>query len=125
MTYDPTRQTICLQPSPVHGIGVFAVVNFKVGEFVPLFNPEVFARRIKDPTDRMRMHVVELEDGEFAAPQNWNAMDMGWFVNHSESPNVEEGSLFALRDIAAGEELFLNYLALGSDEHTTPQETSR
>ena len=49
----------------------------------------------------------------FVPARGFKQMDLSLFLNHAESPNVrsiEHGAWFeAMRDIAAGEELFIDY----------------
>ena len=45
-------------------------------------------------------------------PPSLNQLSVGWYVNHSDSPNVEagdDGRFRALRRIAKGEELTADY----------------
>jgi len=48
-------------------------------------------------------------------PANFGAMAVGWYLNHSDSPNAHHDAgykYFASRDIAAGEEITINYYEL-------------
>jgi SET domain-containing protein len=49
----------------------------------------------------------------FVPEQGFKKMDLSLFINHSDTPNirsVNDGDYFeALREIEAGEELFLDY----------------
>lgn len=80
-----TNDKIRLAPSPVHGTGTFAEVDFKQGDLVSI------------------------------AQMNGLRTESGRFTNHDPNPNVLmvrlEGDLvlMALRDIKADEELFLDY----------------
>ena len=51
-------------------------------------------------------------DGAFVAPRDFNRMAIGWYLNHSETPNVEvtpEMHFVAARLIRCGEELTTDY----------------
>jgi len=83
--YIKTADKVRLAPSPVHGTGTFAEVDFAAGSLVSLAQ-----------VDGLRT-------------------EAGRFTNHDPAPNVLmvrlEGNLvlMALRDIKADEELFLDY----------------
>jgi len=53
------------------------------------------------------------EKDYFVPAGGFKSMDIALYLNHDEQPNVtsiDEGAIFeALRDIAVGEELFLDY----------------
>jgi SET domain-containing protein len=111
-----------LRPSPVDGIGVFAIRD------IPKGCRNMFS---KDNGEWMKVPIKEVEllpdyskdlisnycvyDEEFYYIQDYGfkKMDLVGFLNHSDSPNiipVNEGEFFeALIDIKAGEELFINY----------------
>jgi SET domain-containing protein len=111
-----------LKPSATHGIGVFAVqaipkgcrtiFSTGMGEYIPVSKAEVEAL----PT-----HSRELienfclfdEDHYFVPDFGFKLMDLSVYLNHSATPNlisVDEGEFFeASRDIAVGEELFVDY----------------
>jgi SET domain-containing protein len=45
-------------------------------------------------------------------------MEIGWYLNHSDDPNVyhdEQYFYYSLKDIKAGEELFIDYSSLEDD----------
>lgn len=60
------------------------------------------------------------EDHYFVPDHGFKKIDLSLFLNHSDSPNIisiQEGEYFeAIRDIKAGEELFVNYGDLVKDE---------
>lgn len=50
------------------------------------------------------------------APQDFGCMPIGWYLNHSDTPNAVLGAIVnddwewhASRDIAAGEEILVDY----------------
>ena len=111
-----------LKPSPLHGVGVFALRD------IPCGCADLFSR---DPGEWVHLGYADVEalpvharklveayclfDGEgyFVPARGFKEMDLSLFLNHSETPNVgslDEGAVFiALRDIAEGEELPLDY----------------
>ena len=111
-----------LKPSPVHGIGVFAVRDIpkgcrnifsqNTGEWVKL--------PIRD-VDRLPEHSRNLvetyclydEENYFVPDYGFKIMDIVNYLNHSATPNIKSvnhGEYFeALDDIPAGSELLVNY----------------
>lgn len=93
---------VCVKDSTVHGLGIFAATRIRKGALVGV----VEGRR----TMRNNDHVVwiEEEDGEVWGLEPLNEFR---FTNHDDEPNVvffgEE--VYALRSIAAGEELAFDY----------------
>ena len=113
---------IALRPSPVHGIGVFAIADI----------PEGYNRIFSRPLDQwVRVPIVEIDSLPshardlvetycvFDETHYWlpsygmKVMDLVNYLNHSREPNIvsiEDGEHFqALRHISAGEELFVDY----------------
>ena len=113
---------VTLRPSPVHGIGVFAVADIPKGtkgffsddksEWVPLHKKEVEALP-QQSRALIENHCLYDSDYYFVPEYGFRILDLVVFLNHSEDPNVqslEDGADFiALRDIKSGEELFVNY----------------
>jgi len=113
---------IALQPSPVHGIGVFALRDIPKG-FRHIFSSE--------PVEWIRLSFVEAEalpehtrnfietyylydeDQYFIPAHGCKIMDMASYLNHSATPNIAsvmDGAFFeAMRDIKQGEELLVDY----------------
>jgi SET domain-containing protein len=113
---------ITLQPSTIHGIGVFAITKIpkgctsifskEEGEWVEVSFKEV---------EQLPQHAQALienfclfdEEKYFVPAKGFKAIDLSLFLNHSNEPNlisVNEGTYFeTLRDIETGEELFIDY----------------
>lgn len=96
--------------SPIHGTGVFAIVELEQGKLI--------GRYSGSPTmvDGKYVLWIEGDDGTWEGVEG--AGDLR-FLNHSRSPNVffDGLDLYALRDISAGEELLFDY---GEDWSDTP-----
>jgi hypothetical protein len=118
---------LVLRPSPIQGIGVFTTQPFRAGEFLPLWGHDdwrfvSFAEVAADPLlqEACETFCVRQADG-WCCPLDFHRMSVGWYMNHSDTPNVHYSrdrnfEYFALRDIAAGEEILCDYAALTSYE---------
>ena len=116
---------VALQPSAVAGIGVFALVDIPKGqqgifssdasEWIHISKGEVEAL---PPHSRFLVenHCLYDEDGYFVPEYGFKMVDLVVYLNHADDPNVaslDEGQDFvALKDIRAGEELFVDYGAI-------------
>ena len=103
---------LVLKPSRIHGLGVFTTAVLRVGAKLPLFMPPDWVRRTKPPIAVARRWGQPAQGGGWWIPRNPNRMCIGWHLNHSDKPNVDGNSCAALRRIAAGEELLIDYRAL-------------
>jgi SET domain-containing protein len=116
--------------SGVHGKGVYALRPIAAGERIIEYTgeritwKEALRRHPHDPKDPNHTFYFHIDDGHVIdALYGGNASR---WINHACEPNCEadeqEGRVFiqALRDIAAGEELFYDY-GLVIDERYTPQ----
>lgn len=120
---------IMLKPSPVHGIGVFAIAPIAKGE------REIFSRNEQqwipisdEEMQNLPPHVQQVienyclydEHHYFIPEEGFKILDLVVFLNHSEHPNIksiDDGLQFeALRNIEAGEELFIDYGTIVEDE---------
>ena len=120
---------VMIKPSPVDGIGVFAITRIPKGcrdmfsrasaleEWIPIPRTEI---QNLPPHSRRLIETYCLYDDEsyFVPEYGFKKMDLVNFLNHSDSPNVisiNDGEFFeAIRDIEAGEELLIDYGALVS-----------
>lgn len=100
---------LALAPSPIHGIGVFALRDIKEGERCyaddfPKLYEDIDLNALRP---EVRKAIVEHQPyalySKFAYP--WIRYQA--YMNHSDNPNFEDD--IALRDIKAGEELTENY----------------
>ena len=112
----PTR----LAPSRIHGLGVFAVAPIAKGTPVWRFEKGLDMEFAPDIAERFPEHVRAFFSRYGYLDRNLNRLilcfDDARFVNHSDAPNVAtdyardpHGLDVALRDIAAGEELTMDY----------------
>ena len=113
---------VMLKPSPVHGIGVFAIRNIPEG-CTNMFSKGVgeYIKVSKDEVKTLPAHSKELvetyclyDDNYYWIPDyGFKVMDLVNFLNHSDKPNIvsiNDGENFqAIREIKAGEELFIDY----------------
>ena len=113
---------ITLKPSPVHGIGVFALRDIpkgcktlfskNVGEWikVPITDIEKLPEQSRNLVETYCLY----DEAHYYLPDyGFKVMDLVNYLNHSSNPNVisvNEGEYFeSLRDIREGEELLVNY----------------
>jgi uncharacterized protein len=111
-----TSRSLLVRKSPLHGLGCFARVRFLQGNRIAEYAGEKISR--KEAMRRMKgsngKRISELEtewyiDGSVDGNQTQ-------YINHSCDPNADAfvigGSLFilALREIAPGEEITVDYL---------------
>jgi len=122
---------VTLRPSPIEGIGVFAIRDIPQGcrdIFSPPAAPDDFVAVARADVDALPPYARQLVETYCLYDAEWywiprdgfKRMDLSHFLNHSDAPNVasiEEGKWFeALHDIAAGEELTVDYGELVKEE---------
>jgi SET domain-containing protein len=105
---------LILKPSPIEGIGVFTLTAIKQGDKVPLFNEDDSKVISKEEYARLpeaysRYHVPDADE-KWWGPIDYHRMSIGWYLNHSNTPNINVLAGFtALRRIRVGEELTIDY----------------
>jgi len=112
------ERSFVLRPSAISGVGVFITHPVKRGTYLALFLDDT-VRRIRyeemeaDPQLKAFCLVYGVERGEYCCvPHSFAKMEVGWFLNHSLTPNAERNDGWrAARDIAAGEEITIDYEA--------------
>ena len=106
----------CVAPSPVQGLGLFAVEPVAAGQ--PVWRFEANFDRVLDPAFAATLPPVPrafLDRHAYRSPDFPGRIvmpgDDARFLNHSETPNIGSSGLetYALWDVAAGEELFCDY----------------
>ncbi len=113
---------VTLRPSPLQGIGVFALRDITKGqkgifsndksEWIPLSKAEV--NDLPQHSKALIENFCLFDDNFYYVPEyGFKMMDLVVYLNHSDHPNVRsinDGEDFeALRDIASGEELLVDY----------------
>lgn len=119
---------IMLKPSPLDGIGVFAlrdipkgcrnIFSKNIGQWIKL--PITDVEKLPDHSRNMvETYCLYDEEHYFVPDYGFKVMDMVNYLNHSATPNVSsvnEGEYFeALEDITAGTELLVNYVHIVQD----------
>ena len=113
---------VMLKPSSVDGVGVFAITDIPKGqrnifssdtsEWIPVSKQEVFALPAHSKA-LVENYCLYDEDHYFIPSYGFKMADLVIFLNHADKANIasiNEGEDFvALRDISAGEELFVDY----------------
>jgi|GEM_PF-138297 len=115
-----------LKPSPIHGVGVFAIRDIPRGTYI--FEPDddklvsVAASETKSlPANLRRLYedFCVLKGETYECPSSLNRLTPAWYLNTSKDPNVAADSslkFYAVRDIAKGEELTADYDAYSGNE---------
>jgi SET domain-containing protein len=117
-----------IAPSPIHGVGVFAIRSIPKG-INPMQENRTFefqqvpVKEVMDDPDlpaSVKKLVVDMNpenDGYFDCPPfSLNEIGVSYYLNHSKTPNMGEdgdGNFITLRDIAEGEELTVDYSTYG------------
>ena len=115
--------------SSIHGVGVVAIRHIPKGalpfqtlsnsndEIIDLY-PNEIATLPKGVQTMVRDFFLRNDDGSYPVlNRGLNALDISFFMNHSETPNIAVDSnnsnnyfgFHSLRDISEGEELTFNY----------------
>jgi SET domain len=116
---------VMLKPSATAGTGVIALRDIPKGCREMFSKPDPNDKWItltKDEVDELPFHAKFLVENYclfddaynyFVPGRGFKKLDLSHFINHSDTPNIisiEEGEYFeAVRDIKAGEELFIDY----------------
>ena len=120
-----TDTYVMIRPSPVEGIGVFAIRHIPKGcrtifssnniyqeAYIKISHREVAALPAHSKT-LIETYCLYDEENYYVPENGFKKMDLVNFLNHSEEPNIisiNEGEFFeTIRDINEGEELFVNY----------------
>jgi SET domain-containing protein len=115
---------VMLKPSPIEGIGVFAIRDIPKGCREMFSKPDVNDQWItvsKEEVAALPAHAQFIignyclyDDDNYFVPDNgFKKTDLSLFLNHADTPNIisiNEGDYFeAVRDIKSGEELVIDY----------------
>ena len=110
------QSAIYFAPSPLHGRGVFAARDIEADEIIEICPVLLFP---KAQLPFVRQTMLDNYYFDWGEEEEWYAVCLGYgsLYNHSYEPNAEYGmdfdaktiDFYALRDIAAGEEILVNY----------------
>jgi SET domain-containing protein len=115
---------VMLRPSPIEGIGVFALQDIPQGcrsMFSKANDHEQWIPITKKEVDLLPEHAKALienyclydEENYFVPDYGFKKMDLVNYLNHSDTPNVisiNDGEFFeAIDEIKKGEELVIDY----------------
>ena len=112
-----------LKPSNIKnaGVGVFSISTIEKGvDPFPGCDTHLIPLSIKDydnmtcSEQKMIRDFCYISSGYWRIPKDFNKLDISWYVNSSENPNlnfdIETGKYTTIRDISEGEELTYEYL---------------
>lgn len=115
---------VMIRPSPVEGIGVFALQDIPKGcrsMFSKATEAEQWIPVSKIEVENLPAHAKAMienyclydESSYFVPDYGFKKIDLVNFLNHSDTPNIisiNDGEFFeAIGDIKKGEELFIDY----------------
>jgi uncharacterized protein len=111
-----------VQPSPIHGRGLFAVRSIRRGEIVAIKGGHVLDRRAlrRSPAYASCSHIQIGDDLYIGAIGIREVRENKLYLNHSCDPNLGirgEITFVALRDIRSGEELTYDWAM--EEDHPT------
>jgi hypothetical protein len=124
----PSSRNISVRRSPVHGRGVFALRALDAGEIICEYKgrriawDEAIRRPPRDPSQPNHTFYFDLGNGQ-VIDGAMGGNSARW-INHSCAPNCEaedhDGRIYirTICDIAAGEELGLDYALIVEERHT-------
>lgn len=107
-----------IKPSPIHGKGLFATSPITRGEVVVIWGGILMSEEEVRASKARPGSVAAIGEGLYLTGLE-DEEDPADFMNHSCDPNVwlnDEVALVARRDLAAGEELTIDYALFESDE---------
>jgi SET domain-containing protein len=114
--------------SRVHGVGVRAIRDIPKGARVfrgeserVVWVSRAWVRRLPAALRALYEDFGMLWGERIGVPPTLNMLSVGWYVNHSDRPNVEagdDGRFRTLRRIRKGEELTADYRTFAPEELT-------
>ncbi len=112
-----------VQPSPIHGRGLFATGTFDPGEIVCVKGGYIFTRAmLAELTPLLGPAEIQIAADLFMGPRHPEEREGAMiFSNHSCEPNISvQGQIVfvALRPIAASEELTHDWATTDDDDYT-------
>lgn len=112
-----------LRPSQVSGVGVFALHAIAKDTWLEVFPRGYRARKFRsnELPAALRTYCTAKGRDIYAAPQQFNRMYIGWYMNHSADPNVtwddDLDGFVASRYIECNEELLIDYNVFEEPEY--------
>jgi SET domain-containing protein len=130
----PTNPYFVLRPSPIQGMGAFAIREIPAGTRIIEYAGERIsqeeANERYDDTAMSRHHTFLFSVDDDTCIDASREYNEARYINHSCEPNTEAVDekgriyIYSLRDIMPGEELVYDY-AFERDEHTTEEDEQR
>lgn len=108
-----TETSAMLKPSAIEGVGVFATHDIPQGTKVlsaDFSNTRVY--EMKSLPKSLQKYCLFISETHGLGPQRFDRMEIEWFINHSNHPNIlriNDTAWVAAKDISEGEELLINY----------------
>jgi len=113
-----------LKPSSIEGVGVFATHDIPAGTKILINNYVLRTLKVTEIPQAFVRYCIHINEKECLCPARFDRMEIDWYINHSDNPNIAvESSLdldhalyCAVRDIKAGDEIFIDYNSLNEPE---------
>ncbi|HOX69712.1 MAG: SET domain-containing protein-lysine N-methyltransferase [Rhizobacter sp.] len=112
---DPQKFAVCVQPSRIDGQGAFAAEAIPARRKIGEIRGESVSVKVARQRARTQQRIMIVEVSERRAIDASQSTDPLRYTNHSCQPNavlrIRQGrvELYAMRDVALGEELTVNY----------------
>ncbi len=106
---------------PGAGVGVFATHDIEKGTEIVFFPKDYEFRKLpkeKIPEEFLKL-TAALGDGLYLCAHRFDRMEICWYLNHSDSPNIDMIDLTTYKansDIKKGEEILMDYNQLNEPE---------
>src|SRR5271157_4567153 len=108
-----------LEPSTIHGVGVFAIIPIPKGTYAFMDHDEPIVwvdksivESLPKPLRELYYSFAIIKGEKYGCPKSFNDLTASWYLNHSERPNMaadKDYRFYAVRDVSAGEELTIDY----------------
>ena len=121
--HETNEFSFLLKPShiPGAGIGVFTTHCVVKGTRLAVMPENYIGRKLirSQIPDEFIGFCEAKENGIYECPDAFNHPYFAWYLNHSLDPNTHyhKGDYYAIRDIEKGEEITIDYNAIGEPEH--------
>jgi len=115
---------ICLRvgPSQIHGTGVLACAPISKGELLGRFGGILLPAGLRRDSRVLASTAIGVAEGIILAEPSDSARDLSDYLNHGCDPNsgfADALTLLAVKDIAEGEEITIDYAYWEFDENWT------